>query len=146
MGFASAVTAYLHMLITVLSSQELGRYRTVKAGASVFELFVHPSPAVPGGYNRLIKSGFCLLTMLPGYPHLVFTESDMCLVEQASSIAPDKFFLVSCFPNLTSTLKSISMLLLLPCSFYNISVGQIVHVELEMAAPFPHWMGNAGSP
>lgn len=41
MGSASAVTAYLHMLITVLSSQELGRYRTVKAGASVFQLFVH---------------------------------------------------------------------------------------------------------
>lgn len=54
--------------------------------------------------------------------------------------------LVSSFPNLISTLKAISMLLLLPFSFYSISVGQIVHVELEMAAPFTRWMGNAGSP
>lgn len=143
MGFASAVTAYLHMLITVLSSQGT---ELLKQGLQHFSCLFMPSPAIPGGYNGHIKSGFCLLTMLSGYPHLVFAESDMCLQEQASSIAPDKIFLVSCFPNLISTLKSISMLLLLPCSFYNISVGQIVHVELEMAAPFPHWMGNAGSP
>lgn len=68
------------------------------------------------------------------------------MLEKASSIAVDEIFLVSSFPNLISTLKAISMLLLLPCSFYNISVGQIVHVELEMATPFTRWMGNAGSP
>lgn len=58
MGFASAVIAYLHMLITVLSSKELGRYRTVKAGASVFQLFVHAKPSSTGGYNGHIKSAF----------------------------------------------------------------------------------------
>lgn len=125
MGFASAVIAYLHMLITALSSQELGRYRTVKAGASVFQLFVHAKPSSARGLHGHTKSAFCLLTLSSGYPHLVFTESDMWLLEQASSIAVDEIFLVSSFPNLISTLKAISMLLLLPCSFYNISVGQM---------------------
>lgn len=105
-----------------------------------------PSPAVPVGYNGDIKSGFCLFTTLSGYLDLAFRVSDMCMSEQASSIAADQILLVSSFPNPNSTLKAISMVFLLPLSFFNISVGQIVHVELEVAAPFPGWMRNAGSP
>lgn len=147
MSFASAVIACLHVLITVLSSQELGRYRTVKAVASVFQLLVHTKPSCTRGlHTGHIKSAFCLVAMSSGYPHLVFTESDMLWLEQASSITPGEIFVVSSFPNLIRTFKAISMLLLLPFPFYNISVGQIVHVELDMAVPFTCWMGNAGSP
>lgn len=40
------------------------------------------------------------------------------------------------------------MVFLLPLSFFffNISFGQIVDVELEMAPPFPRWMRNTGGP
>lgn len=79
-GFASAVISYLHISN---SCQELGRYRTAKADLQCFSCLFMPNPAPPGNYNGHIKTGFCLLTMSSGYPHLVFT---------ASSIAPDEIF------------------------------------------------------
>lgn len=90
MGFTSVVSAYLHMLITVPSYQELGRYRGVEAGALLFQLFVHAKPSCTRGYNGRVTSGFCHLTVLSGYPRLAFTESDTCMSEQAFSIAPDQ--------------------------------------------------------
>jgi len=115
-------------------------------GLWYFSCLFMPSPAVPGGYNGHVKSGCCLLTTLLGYPHLVCTENDMCLSKQVSSIAPDQIFLVRSFPNLTGNLEAISMAFLPSLSFFVISVGQIVLVELETAAPFPHWMRNTGGP
>lgn len=139
MGFTSVVSACFPIFVTALNYRESGSYRDAGAGALVY-------PAVLGVYKEHNKSGFCFLTTLSGYSHLVFIESDMCMSEPASSIAPDRIFLVRSFPNLISTLKAISMVFLLPLSFFNISVRQIVHAELEMAAPFPHWVRNTSSP
>lgn len=74
MGFASSVIAYLHMLIT---AQELAGTEQSKQGLQCFSYLVMPSPALPGGYNGHMKFAFQLLTLSSGYPHSVFTESDV---------------------------------------------------------------------
>lgn len=55
----------------------------------------------------------------------------------SSAINQTSFLLVRSFPNLISTRKAIFRVLLLPLSFFNISVRQIVHVELGIAVPLP---------
>lgn len=49
MGFTSVVSACLHMLISIQSYQELGRYRDAEAGALVFQLFFHAKPSSASG-------------------------------------------------------------------------------------------------
>lgn len=59
----------------------------------------------------------------------------------SSAVHKTSFLLVRSLPNLINTWKSIFKVFLLPLSYFNVSVRPIVHVELEIAAPFPAAFG-----
>lgn len=109
----------------------------------VLQVFVPAKTAGLGTTTDTSKSKFCHFTMLPVDSDLVFIETDVHIRASLISSAVHKtsFLLVGSFPNVINTWKAIFGVFLLFLSYFNISVRQIVHVELEIAVPFPAAFG-----
>lgn len=118
----------------------------LKQGLCYFSCLFMPSPAVPGVTMGALHLDSVILPCYQGTHAWPLQRVIRACQSKPSALHQTRFLLVRSFPNLISTLKAISMVVLLPLSFFNVSVGQIIHVELEMAAPFPRWKRNAGGP